>query len=103
MNRVEGGGILFWGPILGIPALAVGEYEQALQADTASTEVYYHWAEACLEMKDYSCAIEGCSFLRLCWHWLRAHLCCGIATASTVCAIAAGSKISTSLAEKKPT
>jgi tetratricopeptide (TPR) repeat protein len=42
----------------GIPALAVGEYEQALEADTASTEVYYHWAEACLEMKDYACAIE---------------------------------------------
>ena len=42
----------------GIPSLAVGEYEQALQADTASTEVYYHWAEACLEMKDYPCAIE---------------------------------------------
>ena len=42
----------------GIPSLAVGEYEQALEADTAGTEVYYHWAEACLDMKDYACAIE---------------------------------------------
>lgn len=42
----------------GIPALAVLEYEQALKADTGSLEVYYHWAEACLEMKDYNCAIE---------------------------------------------
>lgn len=42
----------------GIPALAIGEYEAALKADTASLEVYYHWAEACLELKDYNCAIE---------------------------------------------
>ena len=42
----------------GIPSLAISEYEKALQVDTASLEVYYHWAEACLEMKDYTCAIE---------------------------------------------
>ncbi|PWB75863.1 hypothetical protein C3F09_01760 [candidate division GN15 bacterium] len=42
----------------GVPALAVGEYEQALKSDTGSTEVYYNWAEACLEMKDYNCAME---------------------------------------------
>jgi len=42
----------------GVPALAVLEYEKALQVDTGSLEVYYHWAEACLEMKDYTCALE---------------------------------------------
>ena len=42
----------------GIPALAVAEYEIALQMDTASTEVYFHYAQACLEMKDYACAME---------------------------------------------
>ncbi|MEE8405327.1 MAG: tetratricopeptide repeat protein, partial [candidate division Zixibacteria bacterium] len=42
----------------GIPALAIIEYEEALKDDTASLEVYYHWAEACIEMKDYNCAIE---------------------------------------------
>ena len=42
----------------GIPSLAIIEYEEALNLDTASLEVYYHWAEACLEMKDYNCAIE---------------------------------------------
>jgi len=42
----------------GIPALAISEYEAALKADTASLEVYYHWAEACLELKDYQCAID---------------------------------------------
>jgi len=42
----------------GVPALAIIEYETALQMDTASTEVYFHWAEACLEMKDYTCAID---------------------------------------------
>ena len=42
----------------GIPALAIVGYETALKVDTASLEVYYHWAEACLEMKDYNCAIE---------------------------------------------
>ena len=42
----------------GIPSLAITEYEKALEQDTASSEVYYHWAEACLEMKDYNCAIE---------------------------------------------
>lgn len=42
----------------GIPSLAISEYERALEVDTASLEVYYHWAEACLEMKDYTCAIE---------------------------------------------
>ncbi|MFQ5453297.1 MAG: tetratricopeptide repeat protein, partial [Candidatus Zixiibacteriota bacterium] len=42
----------------GIPSLAIIEYEKALEVDTASLEVYYHWAEACLEMKDFTCAIE---------------------------------------------
>ncbi|MEA1979549.1 MAG: tetratricopeptide repeat protein, partial [candidate division Zixibacteria bacterium] len=42
----------------GIPSLAISEYKKALAVDTASKEVYYHWAEACLEMKDYSCALE---------------------------------------------
>lgn len=41
-----------------IPSLAVSEYEKALALDTASTEVFFHWAEACLEMKEYTCAIE---------------------------------------------
>jgi len=42
----------------GIPALAINSYEMALALDTASTEVYFRWAEACLEMKEYTCAIE---------------------------------------------
>jgi tetratricopeptide (TPR) repeat protein len=42
----------------GVPALAASEYEVAQGLDTAGTEVYFHWAEACLEMKDYNCAIE---------------------------------------------
>jgi len=42
----------------GIPSLAITEYEKALEVDTAGLEVYFHWAEACLEMKDYTCAIE---------------------------------------------
>jgi tetratricopeptide (TPR) repeat protein len=42
----------------GVPALAIQEYEKALQIDTASTEVYFHWAEACLELKDYPCALD---------------------------------------------
>ena len=42
----------------GVPYLAIIEYEKALQMDTAGLEVYFHWAEACLETKDYNCAIE---------------------------------------------
>jgi len=42
----------------GVPALARMEYEIAQRMDTAGTEVYFHWAEACLELKDYTCAIE---------------------------------------------
>lgn len=42
----------------GIPALAIMEYEKALELDTAGKEVFFHWAEACLETKDYKCAIE---------------------------------------------
>ena len=42
----------------GIPSLAIIEYEKALSVDTAGLEVYFHWAEACLETKDYNCAIE---------------------------------------------
>ncbi|MFH1372851.1 MAG: tetratricopeptide repeat protein [bacterium] len=41
-----------------VPSLAITYYKQALEKDTGSTEVYYHWAEACLEMRDYNCAIE---------------------------------------------
>lgn len=42
----------------GIPSLAIVEYEKALSLDTAGLEVYFHWAEACLDTKDYQCAIE---------------------------------------------
>jgi tetratricopeptide (TPR) repeat protein len=42
----------------GVPALAIQEYEKALKIDTASTEVFFHWAEACLELKDYQCALD---------------------------------------------
>ncbi len=42
----------------GVAPLAVGYYERALKMDTASTEVYFHWAEACLELKDYNCAMD---------------------------------------------
>lgn len=38
--------------------LAISEYEKALKLDTASTDVYFRWAEACLEMRDYTCALE---------------------------------------------
>ncbi len=41
-----------------VPSLAVLEYEKALEVDTGSLSVYFHWAEACLEMKDYTCAME---------------------------------------------
>jgi tetratricopeptide (TPR) repeat protein len=43
----------------GVYPLAIVEYEKALEIDTGSVEVHYHWAEACLEMKDYNCAIEN--------------------------------------------
>ena len=42
----------------GVPSLAASEYQTAQGLDTAGTEVYFHWAEACLEMKDYPCAME---------------------------------------------
>ncbi len=42
----------------GIPSLAITYYAKALEVDTGSTEVYYHWAEACIAMRDYNCAIE---------------------------------------------
>lgn len=42
----------------GVPAIARMEYEKAQRLDTADTEVYFHWAEACLELRDYTCAIE---------------------------------------------
>jgi tetratricopeptide (TPR) repeat protein len=42
----------------GVPPLAVAEYQIALALDTAGTDVYFHWAEACLDMKDYTCALE---------------------------------------------
>ncbi|MEA2031190.1 MAG: hypothetical protein U9N55_06310 [candidate division Zixibacteria bacterium] len=42
----------------GVPYLAIVEYEKALKLDTASLEVYYHWAEACLKIKDYQCAMD---------------------------------------------
>lgn len=44
--------------MLGVPYLATTEYQKALELDTAGLEVYYHWAEACLDMKDYTCAME---------------------------------------------
>lgn len=43
---------------MGVPYSAVTEYEKALALDTAGTEVYFHWAEACLGMKDFTCALE---------------------------------------------
>jgi tetratricopeptide (TPR) repeat protein len=42
----------------GVPSLAVSEYEIAYALDTAGTEVFFHWAEACLETKDYNCALD---------------------------------------------
>jgi len=42
----------------GVPSLATTYYAKALEIDTGSTEVYYHWAEACIAMRDYNCAIE---------------------------------------------
>lgn len=42
----------------GVSSLAASYYERAIKFDTASSEVYYHWAEACLDLKDYNCAIE---------------------------------------------
>jgi tetratricopeptide (TPR) repeat protein len=42
----------------GIPALAIGQYEIAQELDTGSVEVYYHWADACLETRDYQCAMD---------------------------------------------
>ncbi len=42
----------------GVPSLAATYYEKALELDTGSTEVYYHWAEACIDMRNYNCAIE---------------------------------------------
>lgn len=41
-----------------VPFSALIEYEKALALDTAGTEVYFHWAEACLETKDFKCALE---------------------------------------------
>jgi len=38
--------------------LAIDNYAKALELDTASLDVYFHWAEACLELKDYTCALE---------------------------------------------
>lgn len=42
----------------GVPYLAITEYKKALKLDTAGLAVYFNWAEACLKMKDYNCAIE---------------------------------------------
>lgn len=42
----------------GVAPLAVTYYEKALNIDTGGTEVYFHWAEACLEIKDYNCAMD---------------------------------------------
>lgn len=43
----------------GIATLAMAEYEKALSVDkTGSSEVYFRWAESCIENKDYGCAIE---------------------------------------------
>ncbi|HWR82127.1 MAG TPA: tetratricopeptide repeat protein [Candidatus Deferrimicrobium sp.] len=42
----------------GVPSLAITYYEKALELDTGSTEVFYHWAEACIATRDYNCAID---------------------------------------------
>ncbi|MEW5995383.1 MAG: tetratricopeptide repeat protein, partial [Candidatus Zixiibacteriota bacterium] len=42
----------------GVPSLAITYYKKAEELAPGSTEVYYHWAEACLEMRDYNCALE---------------------------------------------
>ncbi len=47
----------------GVPSLAISEYEKAIELDTASLEVYFHWAEACMEMRDFSCAIEKLQYV----------------------------------------
>jgi len=44
--------------LMGVYALATNEYSQALALDTAGLDVYFHWAEACLELRDYTCALE---------------------------------------------
>jgi len=38
--------------------LAIDNYAKALDLDTASLDVYFRWAEACLSLKDYTCALE---------------------------------------------
>jgi len=43
--------------------LAISSYETAANLDTASLDVYFRWAEACLEMKDYNCALEKLSIV----------------------------------------
>jgi tetratricopeptide (TPR) repeat protein len=47
----------------GVPSLAISQYQKAIDVDTASLEVYYHWAEACLEMRDFQCAIEKLQYV----------------------------------------
>jgi tetratricopeptide (TPR) repeat protein len=42
----------------GVAEIAAGEYEKALALAPGSTDVLYHWAEACMENKDYKCALE---------------------------------------------
>jgi tetratricopeptide (TPR) repeat protein len=42
---------------------AISEYETALNLDTASLDVYFRWAEACLELKDYTCALDKLSIV----------------------------------------
>jgi len=42
----------------GVAPVAAAQYEIAHALDTAGTDVFFHWAEACLEMRDYTCALE---------------------------------------------
>ncbi len=46
---------------MGVYYSATSEYQKALELDTASLGVYFRWAEACIELKDYSCALEKLS------------------------------------------
>ncbi len=44
---------------MGVPPLAIQYYEEALAiGGEGSTEAYFHWAEACLDLRDYQCALD---------------------------------------------
>ncbi len=42
----------------GVNSLAASSFEKAVALDTLSLDIYFDWAEACIEMKDYQCALE---------------------------------------------